>query len=72
MVWALYPETSQRTLEEIDLLFASDSIWNWNAEKNFAKLRDESSFGHATGIKGDIESVSNRKVHVESVNDHKL
>jgi hypothetical protein len=72
MVWALYPETSQRTLEEIDLLFASDSIWNWNAEKNFVKLRDESSFGHATGIKGDIESASNRKVHVESVNDHKM
>lgn len=39
MVWALYPETNQRTLEEIDLLFASDSIWNWEAEKNFARLR---------------------------------
>jgi hypothetical protein len=39
MVWALYPETNQRTLEEIDLLFASDSIWNWEAEKNFARLK---------------------------------
>lgn len=39
MVWALYPETNQRTLEEIDLLFASDSIWNWNAEKNYARLK---------------------------------
>jgi hypothetical protein len=38
-VWALYPETNQRTLEEIDLLFASDSIWNWEAEKNFARLK---------------------------------
>ncbi|KIW37495.1 uncharacterized protein PV06_10533 [Exophiala oligosperma] len=39
MVWALYPETNQRTLEEIDVLFSADSIWNWNAEKNFARLR---------------------------------
>lgn len=29
MVWALYPETNQRTLEEIDLLFSSDSPWVW-------------------------------------------
>ncbi|MCJ1307589.1 hypothetical protein MMC25_001236 [Agyrium rufum] len=41
MVWALYPESNQRTLEEMNLLFASDSIWNWDAEKNFARLRDE-------------------------------
>ncbi|KAF7180082.1 hypothetical protein CNMCM7691_009248 [Aspergillus felis] len=41
IVWALYPESSQRTLEEMDLVFASDSIWNWEAEKNFAKLKAE-------------------------------
>ncbi|TKX22683.1 sugar transporter-like protein 19 [Elsinoe australis] len=41
VVWALYPETNQRTLEEIDLVFACDSIWNWDAEKHFAKLREE-------------------------------
>jgi hypothetical protein len=41
MIWALYPETSQRTLEEIDLLFSADSIWNWEAEKNFQKLKEE-------------------------------
>lgn len=40
-VWALYPESNQRTLEEMDLVFASDSIWVWDAEKNFAKLKDE-------------------------------
>ncbi|KAH7010659.1 uncharacterized protein B0I36DRAFT_203087, partial [Microdochium trichocladiopsis] len=38
MVWALYPETNQRTLEEIDLLFSSDKIWNWEAAKTFARL----------------------------------
>lgn len=41
IVWALYPETNQRTLEEMDLLFAADSPWNWAAEKNFARLKEE-------------------------------
>ena len=41
VVWALYPETNQRTLEEMNLVFASDSIWNWEAEKNFAILKEE-------------------------------
>lgn len=41
IVWALYPESNQRTLEEMDLLFASDSWWNWDAEKNFARLKEE-------------------------------
>lgn len=41
VVWAFYPESNQRTLEEIDLLFASDSPFNWVAEKNFAKLKLE-------------------------------
>ena len=41
ITWALYPESNQRTLEEMDLVFASDSIWNWEAEKNFARLKEE-------------------------------
>ena len=41
MVWALYPESNQRTLEEIDLLFAAKTPWNWDAEKRFARLREE-------------------------------
>ncbi len=41
MVWALYPESSQRTLEEMDLLFAADSPWNWEAEKNFRLLKEQ-------------------------------
>ena len=41
MVWALYPESNQRTLEEMNLLFASDSIWNWEAEKNFKLLKEQ-------------------------------
>ena len=41
MVWALYPESNQRTLEEMNLLFASESIWNWEAERNFAILKEQ-------------------------------
>jgi hypothetical protein len=41
MVWALYPESNQRTLEEMDLLFAADTPWNWDAERNFTKLSEE-------------------------------
>ena len=41
MVWALYPETNQRTLEEMNLVFASDSIWNWEAERNFKLLKEQ-------------------------------
>jgi len=40
-VWAFYPESNQRTLEEMDLLFASDSPFNWVAERNFARLKAE-------------------------------
>jgi hypothetical protein len=41
MVWALYPETNQRTLEEMDLVFAADSPWVWDAEENFRRLKEE-------------------------------
>ena len=41
IVWALYPETNQRTLEEMNLVFAADSIWNWDAERNFALLKEQ-------------------------------
>lgn len=41
MVWALYPETANRTLEEMDLLFASKSPWVWDEEAHFKKLKAE-------------------------------
>ncbi|KAJ9193320.1 hypothetical protein DTO021D3_8004 [Paecilomyces variotii] len=41
MVWALYPESNQRTLEDMDLLFAADTPWNWDAERTFARLKAE-------------------------------
>ncbi|KAI0017562.1 general substrate transporter [Xylariomycetidae sp. FL0641] len=41
IVWALYPESNQRTLEEMDLLFAAPTPWVWDAEKTFARLKNE-------------------------------
>lgn len=41
MVWALYPESNQRTLEEMNLLFAAPTPWVWDAEKTFARLKAE-------------------------------
>lgn len=41
MVWALYPESNQRTLEDMDLLFAARTPWNWDAERTFARLKAE-------------------------------
>ncbi|EXL97735.1 general substrate transporter [Fusarium oxysporum II5] len=41
MVWALYPESNQRTLEEMDLLFAADTPWVWDAEKKFKELKEK-------------------------------
>jgi len=41
MVWALYPESNQRTFEEMDLLFAAKTPWVWDAEKRFAALKEE-------------------------------
>ncbi|KAF2109812.1 general substrate transporter [Lophiotrema nucula] len=78
MVWALYPETNQRTLEEIDLLFASDSIWNWEAEKNFTRLHEQAGYGTTTNGKGDEEHGPSRKqslvrgmgLHMDSVEHH--
>lgn len=41
MVWAVYPETANRTLEEIDSLFSAPTIWAWDAEKAFKEKSAE-------------------------------
>jgi hypothetical protein len=39
--WAFYVEPARRTLEDIDLLFTSDSYFVWNNEKDFKRLKEE-------------------------------
>jgi len=40
MIWALYPESNQRTLEEIDVLFQGKSWWVWDGEKRFREMKE--------------------------------
>ncbi|KAL8768536.1 MAG: hypothetical protein Q9209_005221 [Squamulea sp. 1 TL-2023] len=70
MVYCLYPESNQRTLEEMNLLFAADSIWNWDAEKNYKLLvqqnpelvqaagRGQSVVDPETGIREPLRNMS--------------
>jgi len=67
VVYCFYPETSCRTLEEIDLLFASKSPFVWETERRFAVLREEHSElvrggrhrvkGEGEGAAGGVEEV---------------
>lgn len=41
LVYSLYPESNQRTLEEMDWLFSADKPWAWEAEKNFKLLKEQ-------------------------------
>ncbi|KAI0873352.1 general substrate transporter [Hypoxylon argillaceum] len=59
IVWALYPETNQRTLEEMDMLFASPSPWVWDAEKTFARLKAEQPVIQAAKDAGPVGDVEN-------------
>lgn len=73
MVWALYPESNQRTLEEMDLLFASDSVWNWEAEKHFKLMRQQNpdllhgSRRGATGADPEMQVSVERKTATDFV-----
>ena len=72
VVWAFYPESNQRTLEEMNLVFASASIWNWDAEKNYkilieenpeivqAARRGNSIVDPETGLPVQRQSITNR------------
>lgn len=75
IVWAFYPESSQRTLEEIDMLFTSKSPFVWEAESNFAKLMAENpNFGAArtrNSIVEDAEKAWDAKAeHDETVSSY--
>ncbi|KAL5478968.1 hypothetical protein ACEPAI_2255 [Sanghuangporus weigelae] len=51
LVWAFYPETANRTLEEVDLLFASSSPFVWDNERHFRKLKESGmQLSHGQGI----------------------
>ncbi|KAI1787416.1 general substrate transporter [Ganoderma leucocontextum] len=48
-VWAFYPETANRTLEEMDYLFMSKSPFVWDEEENFRRMKEEAEQNRAEG-----------------------
>lgn len=70
-MWALYPESNQRTLEEMDMLFAADSPWVWDAEQTFKILREQNSGHLTTGKEGDEKGDGHQLAH-EGCADDKL
>ncbi|KAJ5273089.1 hypothetical protein N7478_008214 [Penicillium angulare] len=76
IVWAFYPEPSQRNLEEIDMLFISKSPFVWDAKSNFARLMAENPhFGAACtrkSVVNDPEKEMNLQCeHEEIVSTHR-
>lgn len=65
-MWALYPESSRRTLEEMDLLFAARSPWVWAAESNFATLMAENPRLGAARQRDSIVGDAEKAWHAES------
>ena len=49
LIWAFYPETANRTLEEMDYLFMSDSPFVWDEEENFRRMKEEAERNRAQG-----------------------
>jgi len=37
IIYCFFPETAGRTLEQMDFLFASKSLFTWDEEREFAK-----------------------------------
>lgn len=60
VVYSLYPESNQRTLEEMDWLFSASKPWAWEAEKTFRILKEQNSDVIRSG------SVVSTKTHGQS------
>ncbi|KAJ5307061.1 hypothetical protein N7508_006076 [Penicillium antarcticum] len=70
IVWILYPESSQRTLEEMDLLFAAKSPWVWSAEANFTALKAENPDVGAARQRDSVVQAE-KGLYVDTETEHK-
>lgn len=74
LVYALYPESNQRTLEEMNFLFSADSPWAWEAEKNFKMLKEQTprvarSASLSTEVMADEEKAAE---HIDTIHYEKV
>jgi sugar porter (SP) family MFS transporter len=69
MVYLFYPETANRTLEEINWLFSANTPWNWDAEKVYAeKAAQYANFTKATKTGAVVDK---EKLDFSAQSDHK-
>ncbi|CAO3632690.1 unnamed protein product [Mucor fragilis] len=68
IVWAFYPETSNKTLEELDVVFSTKSLLVWNAEKELAAAKAANENGFPNDEKKDVFTHTNEKK--EEGSDH--
>ncbi|KAJ5737916.1 uncharacterized protein N7483_003041 [Penicillium malachiteum] len=69
IVWAFYPESSQRTQEEIDMLFTSKSPFAWDAESNFARLMAETPNSGTARTQNRIHDDAEKELYVHFQHD---
>ncbi|KAH8771272.1 hypothetical protein BGZ57DRAFT_434580 [Hyaloscypha finlandica] len=68
MVWALYQQSNQRTLEETNLLLAAKTPWVWGAKRNFVRLKEERpEIAHAAHKGQMVRGLGTRKAGVGSL-----
>ena len=65
LVWAFYPETANRTLEEVDLLFASESWWAWDEEQTFQRLKAQKAEQRALPLEGASQEAAHSSFLVD-------
>lgn len=53
IVYCFYPETARRPLEAMEFLFHSDSVFAWNAEKEFNTLVEKHGGHYARAEEAD-------------------
>ncbi|KAI9480590.1 MAG: general substrate transporter [Benjaminiella poitrasii] len=57
IVWALYPETSNKTLEELDVVFSTKSMLVWRADRELShRLAAKEIYTHTENKKQDNDS----------------
>ncbi|KAI9498269.1 general substrate transporter [Zychaea mexicana] len=64
IVWALYPETSSKTLEELDIVFSTKSMFVFKAEKELTVLKERNG---GTIHLGDTESMDRSPVDIRDI-----